>query len=606
MSDRLVHRGPDDEGVFVDGNLGLGFRRLAIMDLSPRGHQPMSDVQGDVWIVFNGEIYNFPALRKELEADGIRFQSGTDTEVIIYLYKKFGVQCLQHLRGMFAFVIWDKRSRELFVARDRLGKKPLKFYRDGQCFIFASELKALFVNPEIPKEVDWEAVDDYLSYQFVPHPKTGFRGIEKLEPAHYLLVKENGEVKKERYWQIDFSKKEQRSEYEWKERITQTLRDAVRLRLMSDVPLGAHLSGGIDSSLVVALMAQEMQESVKTFSIGFGDASHNELPQARLIAERYGTDHHEFVVEPSAIDLLPKIAKQFEEPFADSSALPTWMLCELTRQHVTVALNGDGGDENFAGYARYKAMQRYESLRGLDPLVRATKKPLSVLLSQLHRLTGQKKLRYLSTLFSWYAQNPAQAYLQSWGFFCEDEKQFLYSPELRSPIRSWRGFSIMAGLFEQASNLDPVERLLFADIHSYLPDGLLVKTDMASMAHSLEVRSPLLDHVFMEQVAKMPSAFKLAGRQSKYLLKEIAKDFVPREILDKPKRGFGLPCDVWLRTSLSGFARDHLLDPTFLHWGFESKTIESLLARHQRGEDHSQKLWSLLMLRLWLREWFEC
>ncbi|KKW32298.1 MAG: Asparagine synthase [Candidatus Uhrbacteria bacterium GW2011_GWA2_52_8d] len=281
MSDRIAHRGPDDAGVFVDGNIGLGFRRLAILDLSSAGHQPMSDGAQEVRIVFNGEIYNFLTLRKELEDEGVRFQSGTDTEVILYLYKKFGVDCLAHLRGMFAFAIWDTRTRELFVARDRLGKKPLKFYRDRNCFIFASELKAILANPEVSKEVDWGAVDEYLSYQFVPHPKTGFLGIEKLEPAHYLLVKETGEVKKECYWKLDFLKKVERSQEEWKGVVTQSLKESVQLRLMSDVPLGAHLSGGIDSSVVVALMAQASSKPVKTFSIGFPEDSHNELPQAR-------------------------------------------------------------------------------------------------------------------------------------------------------------------------------------------------------------------------------------------------------------------------------------------------------------------------------------
>lgn len=605
MSDRLVHRGPDDEGQFIDGNLGLGFRRLSIIDLSSRGHQPMSDETGDVWLVFNGEIYNFLSLRKELEKDGVRFRSNTDSEVIIYLYKKYGVNCLRHLRGMFAFAIWDKRSRTLFVARDRLGKKPLKFYRDANRFIFASELKAILVNPEVPKEVDWSAVDEYLSYQFVPHPKTGFVGIEKLEPAHYLIVKESGEIKKERYWQLDFSKKEQRSKEEWKSILKESLRESVRLRLTSDVPLGAHLSGGIDSSLVVAFMAQEMSQPVKTFSIGFPEISHNELPQARLVAQRYGTDHQEFVVEPRTIELLPKIAYHYEEPFADSSALPTWMLCEMTRQHVTVTLNGDGGDENFAGYARYKAMQRYEALRAWDVVVRLIKAPLSSLASRTFALTGQKKFQYLSSVFDFYAKDPAQAYVQLWGFFREDEKAALYAPLLRDQIQNSRGVSIMRSLFDRASTVDDVERLMFADIHSYLPDDLLVKTDIASMAHSLEIRSPLLDHVFMEQVARMPSSFKLAGRTSKALLKEIARDFIPQEIIDKPKRGFSIPCEQWLRTSLHGYVREQLFDPTFLGYGFERPAIERLLDQHERGINTSLRLWSLLMLRLWLREWFE-
>lgn len=601
MSDRLVHRGPDDEGQMIDGNIGLGFRRLAIIDLSVRGHQPMSDETGEVWLVFNGEIYNFFSLRKDLERDGVRFQSGTDSEVIIHLYKKFSVECLQYLRGMFAFAIWDKRSRTLFVARDRLGKKPLKFYRDAHRFIFASELKAIFVNREVPKEVDWSAVDEYLSYQFVPHPKTGFFGIEKLEPAHYLLVKENGEMIKKRYWQLDFSKNEQRSREEWKSLITEAMRESVRLRLMSDVPLGAHLSGGIDSSLVVALMAQEMSAPVKTFSIGFEESSHNELPEARLVVQRYGTDHHEFIVKPELVELLPKIAYQYEEPFGDPSALPTWVLCQMTRQHVTVALNGDGGDENFAGYARYRAMQHYEKLRALNVIIDPFHGSLSRIASRVYALTRKRQFRYLSSVLDFYAKDRAQAYIQSWGFFREDEKIALYAAELSEKVETSRGYSITQALFDQASFLDNIERLMFADIHSYLPDDLLVKTDIVSMAHSLEVRSPLLDHIFMEQVAHMPSSFKLAGRTSKFLLKEIARNFIPQEIIDKSKRGFSIPCEQWLRTTLRGYIRDQLLDSRFLEYGFERLAIERLLTQHERGMNVSLKLWSLLMLRLWLR-----
>lgn len=605
MSDRLVHRGPDDEGLFVDGNLGLGFRRLAIIDLSERGHQPMSDESGDVWLVFNGEIYNFIPLRQELERDGVRFCSGTDSEVIVHLYKKYGVECLRRLRGMFAFAIWDKRNRTLFIARDRLGKKPLKFYRDANGFFFASELKAILANTEVPKQIDWGAVDEYLSFQFVPHPKTGFVGIEKLEPAHYLLVKENGEVKKERYWDIDFSHKEDRTKEEWKSVVEETLKESVRLRLMSDVPLGAHLSGGIDSSLVVALMAGEMSAPVKTFSIGFAQSSYNELPQARLVAQRYGTDHHEFVVDPKTVELLPEIARHYEEPFADSSALPAWLLCETTRSHVTVALNGDGGDESFAGYARYKAMRRYEQLRAWDVVVNPMRGVGTRFANSAYALTGAKRWRYFSSVLDFYAHDRAQAYGQSFGFFRDDEKAQLYTPERRAHVATSRGHAVTRSLFEQASSLDKVERLMFTDIHSYLPDDLLVKTDMASMAHALEVRSPLLDYVFMETVARIPSSLKLAGRTSKALLKEIAREYVPAEIIDKPKRGFAIPGEHWLRTSLKGYVREQLLDPKFLQYGFDRSFIEWLLGRQERGEDVSRKLWSLLMLRLWLRGWFE-
>jgi asparagine synthase (glutamine-hydrolysing) len=361
--DAISHRGPNDEGFYVDENIILGSRRLAIIDLSEAGHMPMTNEDGRFWIVFNGEIYNFLDLRKELEKRH-KFKSKTDTEVILHLYEEKGIDCLRYLRGMFAFAVWDKKEKILFLARDRLGKKPLKYYFNDKFFIFASELKAILKDKEVPREIDWGAIDEYLTYQYVPHPKTGFKGIFKLEPAHYLLITLDGKIKKERYWDLDFTQKLNLSENEWIGAIEEKLKESVKIRLISDVPLGAHLSGGIDSSMVVAMMAQEMKEPVKTFSIGFKEKTYDETKYARLVAKRYGTDHHELIIEPNAIEILPKLVYHYEEPYADSSALPTWYLCQMTKNYITVALNGDGGDENFAGYtSRYVAWKLYWRLR---------------------------------------------------------------------------------------------------------------------------------------------------------------------------------------------------------------------------------------------------
>lgn len=606
MAETLKHRGPDDSGVFCDENIGLSHARLSVIDLSERGHQPMKTADGRFCIVYNGEIYNFRQLRADLQKDGVRFNSDTDTEVILYMYQKYGPKCLQYLRGMFAFVIWDKEKKELFLARDRIGQKPIKFYKDGGTFIFASELKAILKNPEVEKEIDWGAIDEYLTYQYVPHPKTGFKNIYKLEPAHYMVVHRNGEIEKEKYWDLDFSKKENLTEEEWKNRIEEKLKESVRMRLVSDVPLGAHLSGGIDSGLIVAMMAQEMKEPVKTFSIGFRNKERNELPHARLVAEKYNTDHKEFTVEPKAVELLPEIVRHYEEPFADSSALPTWYLSKLTEQHVKVALNGDGGDENFAGYARYRIMDKYYRLKKMNFAVNPFKSQLSTLSGCLYNKTGRQTFRRSGKVFKWYSPKPQEFYRRMFGFFMREEKELIYGKELKQQIQNSRWDSFLSNYFSQASGVGQLNQLLYTDIKTYLPDDLLVKVDISSMAHSLEVRSPFLDHEFMELAASMPEKVKLRPEQSKYILKAIAKDYLPPELLTSPKRGFSVPREEWLRSDLNSYLKKHLLDPVFINYGFNKKGIERLIKMHtEKRYDYSLHLWALLMLRLWLKEYFE-
>jgi asparagine synthase (glutamine-hydrolysing) len=601
MTDLIAHRGPDDDGVFIDGCIGLGNRRLAIVDLSPAGHMPMSDGSKKIWITYNGEIYNFLQLKTELEKSGVKFHSHTDTEVIIELYKKHGTDCLKFLRGMFAFAIWDSEKKTLFAARDRIGKKPFKYYLDSHCFIFASELKSILANPEVKKEPDLEAIDEYLTYQYVPHPKTGFKNIYKLEPGHFLII-QNGILEKHKYWDLDYHAQENLSEVEWKKQIENKLTESIKLRLISDVPLGAHLSGGIDSSVVVALMAKISSTPVKTFSIGFQESDYNELPFARMVAQKYNTDHQEFIVEPNAIGILPKLAYHYEEPYADSSALPTWYLSELTRKHVTVALNGDGGDENFAGYSRYNAMKLYKLLAMIP-----AKNALAEVNRMLYAATTLKLFRKEQRFLSSYSGKPVDFYRNIIDYLDQKDKDQIYTEDFKHQVAhsSWNSFIDQYYSSNQASNW--LDKVLYTDIKTYLPDDLLVKVDIASMAHSVEVRSPLLDHEFMEMTAKIPSDLKLKGKNKKYILKQLAYDLLPRECIDRPKQGFGVPLEHWFRGNLYDYLQTNLLDEKFIGLGwFKRPGIQKLIDDHKsRKQNNANQLWALLMLRTWYQTWFE-
>ncbi len=596
MGDAIAHRGPDDSGVFIDGPCGLAHRRLSIIDLSERGHQPMSIMNGRYTISFNGEIYNYQELRKDLVGQGVSFHSDSDTEVLLHLFARQGADCLKKLRGMFAFAIWDREKQELFLARDRVGQKPLKYYIDDKQIIFASELKAI-LGAGVEKQIDWNAIQDYLKLGYVPGPMTGFKGIAKLPPAHYAIVSADGTITTQRYWELDYETKPSQSIPEWREQVTDTLTEAVRLRMISDVPVGAHLSGGIDSGVTVALMAQQSPDPIRTFSIGFEGDTDSELPRAKQIADRYGTQHHEFVVSPSNTDILAQVAAHYEEPFADSSALPTWLLSELTREHVTVALNGDGGDENFSGYNRYHLMGMYETLKKLDPLVQILRRPGIDLGQTLYRRSRIGSFRKIQKLLRWYSSNPYETYQLQFGYFDEMSVDQLLGVKASTPP--------LEKLFEQTSSLNRIDQLLAVDIASYLPDDLLVKVDMASMAHALEVRSPFLDHKLLELTASMPVELKRQGKHGKVLLKEIATDLLPKEIIKQKKRGFGIPREAWLRGSLQSYVEDQLLDPEFLRHGFDRENIEQLIEEHtQRRSDHSLRLWSLIMLKHWLKAWF--
>jgi asparagine synthase (glutamine-hydrolysing) len=598
MTETIRHRGPDDGGVWVNGPVGLGNRRLSIIDLSPRGHQPMSNEDGSVWIAFNGEIYNFAELRAELAAQGHLFRSDTDTETIVHLYERDGLDCVKRLRGMFAFAIWDAPRRRLFAARDRLGKKPFFYYSGRDGLLFASEPKAILQDPGVPREVDAQAIRHYLTYGYVPSPWSAFRGLRKLPPAHYLLF-ENGRVDVRGYWTLRYQPKRTAPEAALADELLALLEQSVRLRLVSDVPLGALLSGGVDSSAVVALMRRVSPAAIRTFSIGFEHPEYDEIAYARRVAEHLHTEHHQFTVRPDAVALLPRIVWHYNEPFADSSAVPSFAVCEMARREVTVALNGDGGDEVFLGYDRYVAANLSARFDGLP---RAARKAASALLAPLPLGTPKSSLHRLRR-FAEVAALPANERYARWiTLFDGDSAAQLLAPEF-ARATAGPAFGLLDEALRQSDGSSPAERASHADVQMYLPDDLLVKMDIASMAHSLEVRSPLLDHHVLEFAAALPAGLKLHGMVQKYLLKRVMRDALPESILSRRKMGFGVPIDRWFRNELRDLARDTLLDQRATARGyFRKAAVQRLLDEHDAGTAHHHaRLWSLLMLELWHR-----
>jgi asparagine synthase (glutamine-hydrolysing) len=604
MNDAIRHRGPDDDGFYFSDGVGLAMRRLAIIDLKS-GRQPIHNADRTAWIVFNGEIYNYRELRKQLEALGHTFYTDSDTEAIIHAYDEYGTDCPKHLRGMFALAIWNERDKSLFLARDRVGKKPLLYAQTGDQLIFGSEFMALLAHPAVSREVNYEAIHHYLSFISVPAPLTAYQAIRKLEPGHWLLW-QNGEIKSERYWQIDFSRKVNISEQEAGERLSELLRDAVRVRLMSEVPLGAFLSGGIDSSAVVALMAQESSEPVKTFSIGFEEQDFSELHHARRVAEHVGAEHHEFIVRPNAMEILPTLVEHYGEPFADSSAIPSYYVSRETRRFVTVALNGDGGDECFAGYERYAAMnlaQRYTKL--LPAAVRNG--VVANLANALPEFKTRGALSKGKRFLKAASLSPIQRYLRWISAFDENAKLDLYSDGFRERTKDFSTVGIIQPWFAKANGAGIVDASLLTDTMTYLPNDLLVKMDIASMTVSLEARSPFLDHHLMEFAASLPEKLKLRRMTTKYLLKRVLKDLVPADILSRGKMGFGVPIGHWFRGTMQPFLRETLLSEKALGRNlFQSEKVRQLVDQHVEGRiDHSHRLWSLLMLELWFQRFID-
>jgi asparagine synthase (glutamine-hydrolysing) len=598
----IAHRGPDDQGMLLDDRVALGMRRLSIIDLAG-GHQPMSGCGGAVTIVFNGEIYNYRGLQRELESRGHQFKTNSDTETIVHAYEEYGAGCLEHLRGMFAFAIWDSRARELFIARDRVGKKPLYYtVTPGGTLIFGSELKSLREHPEFRGDINIEALDAYLTFGYVPDPLTIFRDVHKLAPGHQLTFKD-GRALVQQYWDFPYEYPQQnpaRSEEECLEELRELLDESVRLRMEADVPLGAFLSGGVDSSTVVGLMARHATQPVKTFSIGFHEDSYNELKYARIAAERFGTDHHEFVVTPDICEIVDDLVWHFDEPFADSSAIPTYMVSKLARQHVTVALSGDGGDELFAGYTRYALDRKRSGFANLPRLVRqGVMQPLGRNLP--HSAWGRNYLHNV-------ALDPLDRYIEEVSVFTRLNKPSLYTHGFRQQLgtsEAAQRFRELAARSRADAALDP---LLYLDSKTYLPGDILTKVDRMSMAVSLEARVPLLDHKLIEFVCtRIPASMKMKGLATKHIFKRAVRDLVPAEILDRPKQGFGIPIDQWINQQLRERVRGTLTEARTMQRGYvEPRYVQLLLDEHERGRrDHATELWTLFMLELWQRKFVD-
>jgi len=698
MTDAIRHRGPDDEGFYFDrpesdrpvtrtlqasgslnsrGGAALGHRRLSIIDLAG-GHQPLSNEDGTVWIAFNGEVYNYRELHPRLEALGHRFRTAGDTECIVHAYEQWGRDCVQHLRGMFAFAIWDDRRRKLFLARDRMGQKPLVYrVADGR-LTFASELKSLLQVPGAPRDINREAVADFVTLQYVPHPKTMLRGYHKLPPAHWAeFDATTGDLIVRRYWEAPYARpagadsvlvpsppssgervRVRRPNGEnafspgtteegtphpnplpsrargegtgeadstfipdpssfiadpsslnpdgWKSLLRERLTEAVRLRMRSDVPFGAFLSGGVDSTIITGLMQQQIEHKVQTFSIGFSVRQFDERSYAREAAAKLGTDHHEFVVDPSAVEMLPKLVEHYDEPFADSSAIPTMYLSRLTRQHVTVALSGDGGDELFAGYDRYLAVDFAAKIDRWPWAIRAIM--ANPIWQRLPAPVGQKSLlRRIKRFLGAFGQRPERRYANWMSIFDDARRATIFSRDFASSLGEYDGASFLLDAYSRCTETDFVQRTTCVDVETYLPCDILTKVDIASMAYGLEARSPFMDHRVVELAARIPRSLKLRGRRGKRILIETFADLLPESIQTRKKMGFGVPLDHWFRGELREMLCDTLLDPRCLQRGyFDPAAVRRLIDEHASAQwDHSSRLWLLLVFELWHRRFID-
>jgi asparagine synthase (glutamine-hydrolysing) len=601
MRDAMVHRGPDDAGLYAspDHCAALASRRLAIIDLSPTGRQPMLSQDERLALVLNGEIYNYLELRDELAERGHRLVSQSDTEVILHLYEDLGAKCLERLNGMFALALWDSAERRLLLARDRLGKKPLVYAQlEGGGLAFASEFQALLKHPAIARRPSFQAVDYFLRFGYVPAPLSAFVGLAKLEPGHRLIW-QDGRVDIEAYWKPLKADPRPIGEQQAVEEFVELFFDSVKRRMLSDVPLGAFLSGGIDSGSVVAAMAAQSERPVKTFSVGFGEEAYDELAGARLVAERYGTEHHEFVVQPRAAEVLPDLVRHYGEPFADSSALPTYYLAKLTRQHVTVALNGDGGDEALGGYDRYRAALTAERLERTLPLPRAAYGLLASILPAGDdlRTPARRAHRFLSGL----ARTPGERYSHWMSVFEPALLQRAASEEFANATGASDSGHYLTGQLDRLNGADLLASLTRLDLTTYLPGDLLVKADIATMANSLEARSPFLDYRLIEWAAALPANLKVRGQTSKYVLREAMRDKLPAATLAGPKRGFGVPIAAWLRGELRPMLEETVLSETALARPYlRPAVVRQLVGDHLAGRaDHARELWALLALELW-------
>jgi asparagine synthase (glutamine-hydrolysing) len=590
----IHHRGPDDGGVKIFGNVGIGMRRLSIIDVAG-GKQPIHNEDKSIWIVFNGEIYNYQELRKNLIKRGHKFYTNTDTETIVHLYEDFGSKCVTYLRGMFAFAIWDNHNERLFLARDRMGIKPLYYLDDSQRFIFGSELKSILVAPKVTKKIKPQALVNYFAYGYVPDPDTIFEGIFKLPPGNCLTYKK-GKKEIRPYWELKFSARKEKPEQYYIERISDLLAESVKMRLISEVPLGAFLSGGVDSSLVVGLMARQMTEPVKTFSVGFEESSFSELKYSKKISKYFGTDHHEEIVNPNSEYILTNLVKQFDEPFADSSAVPTYYVSKVTRNHVTVALSGDGGDEMFGGYDRYLESSFLNFVSAVPYAAR--KYGLQYLTKLLPEwFPGINTIRHLSV-------DDNERYIRYISKGVSTIYNNIFSPEMLNNNSLSNPALVMREHLKKVRNKDKIIRRRYLDTQTYLPGDILTKVDRTSMLVSLEVRVPLLDHKLIEFVATIPSELIIKGMTTKYLLKKVAEKILPKDIIYRKKMGFAIPINKWIKSEWSDVCRDLVSsDRALSRRNFNPEFIKRIMFEHTWGRrDHSYLIWTLMILELWYRE----
>jgi asparagine synthase (glutamine-hydrolysing) len=604
MTDSLIHRGPDGDGFHYAPGIGLGHRRLAIVDLVT-GDQPVFNEDGTVCVVYNGEIYNFQPLMVELAALGHVFRTRCDTEVIVHAWEEWGRACLDRFNGQFAFALWDARCQTLFLARDRLGEKPLyySFLRDGR-LLFASELKSLLLSADIDRRLDPQAVEEFFAYGYIPDPRSIYLGVRKLPPAHFLLVR-RGEPPREPqpYWDVRFVGGAPARKEEVEEELIRRLRESIRMRMIADVPLGAFLSGGVDSSAVVAMMAGLKPEPVSTFSIAFGTRGWDESAYAAEIARRYRTDHHVKEVDPNSFDLLDRLATIYDEPFGDSSAIPTFRVCAMAREGVTVALSGDGGDEVFAGYRRYRWHCFEERVRRVAPA--ALRRPLFGALGALYpKLDWAPRPLRAKATFEELARDSTDAYFSSVSICSNALRRRLFSPELVRELQGYNAVEVLRSHIGRCGSADPLSQVQYADFKTYLPGDILTKVDRASMASSLEVRVPLLDHTLVEWAAGLPSGLKLHGREGKFIFKAALEPYVAKDILYRPKQGFAVPLAAWFRGPLRRRLRDTVFGPVLRSSGlFDMATLATLFDQHQSGDrDHSAVLWTLSMMEAFLRQ----
>nr|WP_136251728.1 asparagine synthase (glutamine-hydrolyzing) [Ningiella ruwaisensis] len=604
MGNSIQHRGPDAKGEYLNEHVGLCHRRLSILDLTEAGNQPMFSEDGSIAIVFNGEIYNYPELKAELAEQGASFRSTTDTEVIIHLYQRLGTDCLAKLNGMFAFAIWDNKQQSLFIARDRLGKKPLYYLSHEGRFAFASEIKAILTLPDVPKDVRVDAVYDFFAYQYVPDPKSIFKHIHKLPPAHFLVHKNNA-LHIEQYWDVDFSSVKQQDESTLKTQLQTLAQACTKRRMLSDVPLGAFLSGGVDSSGVVAMMAQASTSPVKTCTIAFDDEKYNEAEFAQIVAKQYKTEHHEFLVSQNVTDTLEHIVSFFDEPFADPSLVPTYFVSELARQAVTVAIAGDGGDEVFAGYQKYNTDDIENRLRSKFPSwLRRSCFPL---LAKVFSLSENTFMRKACSLFTSLSVSPAMGFYITNAQIKDKQWHELVKADVANSLGNYHPSKFTVETYNKAKGEDHLAKILYTDIKTYLPGGILVKVDRMSMANSLEVRAPLLDKEMLEFAASVPSYLKFNKGEKKYLLKEAFKPYLPDDILYRKKMGFSVPLANWFKNEIKPIAQKFIIDnPKGLPQYFKMDVVNRYWKQHQEGSaDHSNLLWSMLMFEMWWQRYVD-